>query len=316
MKVKFWGVRGSIPAPLTPYDYKSKIKEILSLASKSDISSKKKIDEFISDLPNYLQTTYGGNTSCVTITSDEVSLILDAGSGLRLLGSEIINGKFKNLTKDEYHIFLSHLHWDHINGLPFFIPLHMENTKINFYSPHENCERMLSAQQNAPFFPVTLASRPAEIEFHSRIEGQLTELKDLKISLQKLDHPNDSYAYRIKDKYGSSVVYATDCEYKNMDKVDTYVDFYKDADILIFDSQYSSNDLSSKSGFGHSSNQIGIDLAVKSNVKKIVFFHHNHDYDDKTIEDNLRISKEYCKEKYPLSCLKIAVANEDMEISV
>ncbi|MCK4979463.1 MAG: MBL fold metallo-hydrolase [Candidatus Delongbacteria bacterium] len=313
MKVKFWGVRGSIPAPFSPDYYKSKVKEILLLALKKDLSNDEKINDFINELPIRLRTTYGGNTSCVTITTEEISIILDAGTGLRLLGKEIEEGKFINPTNDEYYLFLSHLHWDHINGLPFFAPLHSGNKKINFYSVHKNYQQILSDQQNAHFFPVSLESRPAEKEFHLLQEEKEILVGDLKIVPKKLDHPNDSYAFKVTDKNGFIVIYATDGEYRVGSDINSLVEFYKDADILIFDSQYSSDELIEKTGFGHSSSEIGIDIAVRSNVKKIIFFHHNHDHNDKMIEDNLYRSIKYLEKNHPNNKLKIATANENSE---
>ncbi|MCK5760377.1 MAG: MBL fold metallo-hydrolase [Candidatus Delongbacteria bacterium] len=316
MKVKFWGVRGSIPAPLSPDYYKSKVKEILSLASENDISNDEKINNFINELPLWLRTTYGGNTSCVTITTEKISIILDAGTGLRLLGNALGEGKFINPTNNEYHLFLSHLHWDHINGLPFFAPIHSGNAKINFYSTHKNYQKILSDQQNAHFFPVSLESRPAEIEFNCLQEEKEILVGDLKILPKKLDHPDDSYAFKVTVKNGFIAIYATDGEYKTGSDFNSLIEFYKDADILIFDSQYSSNDLNEKTGFGHSSPEIGIDIAVRSNVKKIIFFHHNHDYNDRAIEDNLYRSIKYLEINYPKSKLTIAVANENSEYQV
>ena len=316
MKVKFWGVRGSIPAPLTPDGYMSKIKEILSIVSQSDISNNDKINEFISKLPDHLQTTYGGNTSCVTVTTDKISIILDAGSGLRLLGKEIVEGQFVNPRKNEYYLFLSHLHWDHINGLPFFAPLHIGNSKINFYSVHEDAEKVLSDQQNLSFFPVSLESRPVDKEFHHLQEGKEILLGDLEIVTKRLDHPNGSYAFKVTDKIGTTIVYATDGEYKIQSETQTFVDFYRNVDMLIFDSQYSSEELSGKLGYGHSSYEIGIDLAVRSNVKKIVLFHHNHEFNDRMIEGNRSKARTYLEVNYPDSDLVIINANENLEFNI
>ncbi|MDA3886112.1 MAG: MBL fold metallo-hydrolase [Candidatus Delongbacteria bacterium] len=316
MKVKFWGVRGSIPSPLTPNEYKNKIKEILSHASKCDISNEHKIDEFISELPGHLQRTYGGNTSCVTITTEQISIILDAGSGLRLLGKEIVEGEFINPTSKEYHLFLSHLHWDHINGLPFFAPLHIGNSAMNIYSVHDDYEKILSDQQNSAFFPVSLESRPVEKKFHKLKEGKEILLGGLKIVTMKLDHPNGSYAFKVTDMIGTTIVYATDGEYKTQSDTNLFVEFYKNADILIFDSQYSSEELRGKLGFGHSSYEIGIDLAIRSNVKKIVLFHHNHEFNDQTIEKNLFKARTYLEVNYPESNLVIVNANENLEFNI
>ena len=316
MKVKFWGVRGSIPTPLSPDDYENKIKEILLLASKNDISTDSKINNFIDELPEWLRTTYGGNTSCVTISTEEISIILDAGTGLRLLGKDIEEGKMSILRGDEYHLFLSHLHWDHINGLPFFAPIHSERAKINFYSVHDNYQNILSNQQYKDFFPVSLESRPSEKKFHCLQEGKEISVGDLKIVPKKLDHPNDSYAFKVTDKKGSRVIYATDGEYRPGSRNDSLVEFYRDADTLIFDSQYTTNELSNKPGFGHSSYEIGIDLAVRAKVKEIIFFHHNHDYNDQMIEENFYSSRKYLKENHSDSDLEIIVANENSEYQI
>ena len=152
--------------------------------------------------------------------------------------------------------------------------------------------------------------------FHFLQEENEISVGDLKIIPKKLDHPNDSYAFKVTDKNGFVVIYATDGEYRNLSNIDRLVEFYNNSDVLIFDSQYSSNDLSEKSGFGHSSSKIGIDIAVRSNVKKIIFFHHNHDYNDQTIEENSYVSRKYLEKNYPNSNLEIAVANENSEYQI
>ena len=317
MEIKFWGVRGSVPAPLTPKDYTEKLRKVLRLTKDVDISDNKKIDTFIESLPMYLQTTYGGNTSCITITTDEICLILDAGTGLRLLGNDIMSGKFVNPTKNKYHIFLSHLHWDHINGLPFFIPLHMENAEFNFYSVHKDYEKSLSLQQNLNFFPVSFESRPVKKQFHYLDDGSEFIIGGFKITPKKLNHPNDAYAFRITNKLGKTVVYATDGEYMEASKLKVFAEFYKDADVLIFDSQYSiNNELTEKTGYGHSSSKIGIDIGIMANVGEIIFYHHNHDYTDKTIDIFFHDAKKYLKDNYPFSKLVINIACEGNEIKL
>jgi phosphoribosyl 1,2-cyclic phosphodiesterase len=120
MKLKFWGVRGSIPTPISNLEYENKVKKILNLFLESGTNDKKNIDDFYKKLPYYLGHNYGGNTPCLSVEDEDMLLILDCGSGIKDLGSYIMNRR-KDIK--EYHIFLTHVHWDHILGLPFFVPI-------------------------------------------------------------------------------------------------------------------------------------------------------------------------------------------------
>lgn len=314
MKLKFWGVRGSINTPLNPDSYRDKLKSILRLASGIRIKSDKDIDEFLSGLPLELSTVFGGNTSCVTVSDDSDLIIFDAGTGIRKLGNELLAGTFFNKNIDEYNIMFSHLHLDHINGLPFFAPVHIPGKKINFFSHHADFQKMLELQQNSSFFPVSLESRPSEKKFKVISENEIINIGKFSIRSKKLNHPNSSYSYSV-EKDGVKIIYATDAEYTATSEITGYTDFYKDANVLIFDSQYNFNELARRYSFGHSTAEIGVDAAVSSNVGKLLLFHHNHDNDDSRIVEMYRSSLKYLKEKYPSSGLEIIIANEGMEFN-
>ena len=314
MKLRFWGVRGSINSPLSPDNYTSKIKSVLEHAVLDGISEKTDIDLFIRNLPDELKTTYGGNTSCVTISDDRTLLILDAGTGIRNLGSQLLSGKFFDPSIEEYNILFSHLHLDHINGLPFFAPVHVPGKKVRFFSHHEEFEQMLKLQQNSNFFPVSLESRPSSKEFIILREDEDIKIGDFVIMSKKLNHPNGSYAYSIEKK-GKKIVYATDAEYTSNSILDSYSDFFRNADVLIFDSQYNFNELAQRYSFGHSTAEIGVDAAVSANVKKLLLFHHNHESSDRKIIDMKESSINYLNEKYFGSDLDIIISNEGTEIN-
>ena len=150
MKIQFWGVRGSIPAPLTPQQIQSKIIAAVQRITPKDIENSDSRERFISSLPSWIFGTTGGNTPCTVITDGPTKIILDMGSGLRAYGKS--QGCLEGLRK--YHIFSSHFHWDHIHGLPFFDPAFMKDSEIHFYSPFPKAKQILQNQMKRPYLPV------------------------------------------------------------------------------------------------------------------------------------------------------------------
>ena len=315
MKVKFWGVRGSIPSPLSPLHYKEKIYRILELSLENKLESKCDINEFIESLPDQYKTTFGGNTSCVTVSSGNTTIILDAGSGLKDFGNSIYSeGSLDN--KHNLNILLSHTHLDHINGLPFFGPLYDSNVSIYFYSVHKDIAEPLKNQQSNRFFPVPFEKTGSKKSFINKKEGEEFNIGSFKVTSLLLDHPNGSYAYRIEDKNGKILVYATDGEYKPGFNESRVCSFYKDADVLIFDAQYTMLDLSVKYDYGHSTPVMGVDLARKSRVKKLILFHHDPFYNDQNLKEANNAAVQYEKMQYGDNQLEIITANEGMVIDI
>jgi phosphoribosyl 1,2-cyclic phosphodiesterase len=169
MQVRFWGVRGSLPAPQLPSQVKSKISAILERVTPKDVENAESRERFLAGLPPWLFGTVGGNTPCVSVdfgNPGEV-IVFDCGSGLRELGIAQNREKPRPST---YHIFFSHFHWDHLQGLPFFSPAYDPSVHINFYSPMPNLEDVLIGQMTSPYFPVHLESMGCKKTF-SLIEG-------------------------------------------------------------------------------------------------------------------------------------------------
>lgn len=289
MKVEFWGVRGSLPTPLSPDQLLSKICAVVQRITPADLESSDSRERFVNSLPASLKSTIGGNTACVEMLNKNNTLfIMDAGSGIRSLGKKY--GSVKNLV---CHIFISHFHWDHIQGLPFFDPIYNPSTEIHFYSCHPDCEKLLRDQMEYCYFPVPLSSCTKNMHFHIVKEGEPFVVDGVTVNTKKMFHPSDSYSYSFEED-GKKFVYATDLEIQPGDSNDgTQTSVFSDADVLVLDSQYTVEEGFIKESWGHSTFNKGIDFGLSWGVKNIYLFHHDPTYDDKKIHSILESAKWY-----------------------
>jgi len=313
MKVTFWGVRGSIPAPLTPAQLRSKIASVVQRARPGDLANAWTRERFLAGLPPYLFGTIGGNTTCIEVrTSDDRLLILDCGSGLRELGSAL---ERRREPSREFHAFLTHLHWDHIQGIPFFGPAWVKGNRIVFSSPMAGLERALRDQMREPFFPVTMDAMQAEIRF-VRLSGNRVRIGATEILWKEMNHPGCSYAYKIVDK-GKSLVFATDSEVTDQEfqRREENRSFFESADLLILDSQYTLEESFSKFDYGHTSYTMAVNLAAEWKVKALVLFHHEPRYEDRKIHAIQRRAR-WHGEQLGAAHLAVRAACEGMELEI
>ncbi len=316
MIVRFWGVRGSVPTPLGAQQLKEKITWALKRASHRDIMDERAAEHYVEGLPRHMKGTYGGNTSCVELHSEDTTIIFDAGSGIRLLGQHLMDGRFGQ-GAGTAHLFLSHTHWDHIQGFPFFLPAHVPGNRIIIHSPHSDVEKRLSMQQDPWYFPVPLDAMHADIEFVSLSEGQNVAIGHVNVTNIKLNHPGGSFGYRVR-KQDASFVYATDTEFTNLSESDMekYIDFFSQAKVLVFDSQYTLREALEKEDWGHSSSLTGVDMARDAGVKTLVLFHHEPTYDDNTLRDILQRTRKYAELQGIGQTCKVIMAYEGLELVV
>lgn len=281
-QLRFWGVRGSYAAPFSTH------------------------------------LGVGGNTSCVEIRAGDHLLICDAGTGIIPLGNELV----KQDKIQEMLVILTHYHWDHVCGLPFFVPAFIPDWKINFFGPGANpniIEEHVSAQMKAPYFPVGTETWLAKTNYLSP-KSDSFQYGPIKINYSNVHHPGITYGYKIQvnDK---TIIYASDNECMfieksikkrsdefNEEEHDFFremvqeehqleLNLFKDADILIHDAQYTSEDYNKKRGWGHSCYIDTINTAIHANVKELYLFHHDPNYDDASMETILKHSNKIIKEK-------------------
>jgi len=266
--VSFWGVRGTLP------------------------------------VPGPKTVRYGGNTSCVTLEFARGEfLIFDAGSGIKELSNWMMH---LGPRKFEAKIFISHPHWDHINALPFFVPLYIQGNTFELFGPRHGditVEDLISAQMDGVYFPITIHEFASSVSFRD-LQEETLEFDGITIKTMLLHHPGQCLGYRIEYK-GRSVCYITDNElYLESDEehydpfyVKRLIKFIEGADMLITDTTYTDAEYASKVGWGHSCISQVVDLADRAKVKALYLFHHDPDQDDDDIDAKLSKARAMLEER-------------------
>jgi len=288
MQVRFWGTRGSIatPGPST--------------------------------------VRYGGNTSCVEVRSDSGTLILlDCGTGAHALGQALQ----ERASKCSGHILISHTHWDHIQGLPFFAPLFVAGNEWHIYGPRglgQSLREVLAGQMEYAYFPVALNAFAATVHYHEVIEGGFM-IGDIRIATQYLNHPALTVGYRIEAD-GATLVYASDHEPNNADAGHghgappeggdlTHVEFIRDADLVIHDAQYTAAEYPAKIGWGHSTIEYAVDMAIDAGVRQVSLFHHDPSRNDEAVDKLLAIARKRAKDAGSALIVSAAAEGDVIELS-
>jgi phosphoribosyl 1,2-cyclic phosphodiesterase len=229
----------------------------------------------------------GGNTSCVEVRAGKAILIFDGGTGLRLLGKKL--AKEMPITA---HMFFSHVHWDHIQGFPFFEPAFVPGNEFHLYGGNNvsrTLEETLEGQMDHPNFPVDLGAMGAKMTFRDLAEGEAVDIDDgggakVRVTSARGNHPQGVFAFRVEHA-GKVVVYATDTEHYEGRIDDKLVALARGADVFIYDSQYTPEEYAAKKGWGHSTFEEGVKLAKLAGVKRLVLFHHDPMQNDAAVRD-------------------------------
>ncbi|HOT90077.1 MAG TPA: tetratricopeptide repeat protein [Anaerolineae bacterium] len=316
MKIRIWGTRGSIPSPLDSGQIEEKLYQAILGMPAINTQDPEAVRAYIKKLPPLIRGTTGGNTPCIEVQAHGQLIVLDAGSGLYPLGLELMKGPFGK-GKGTLHLFISHTHWDHIQGFPMFTPAFIPGNRIFIYGAHD-LKKVFEIQQNPLTWPVTLSYMNADIQFIHVEPGKPINIGKVRVETIKNAHPGDAYSYRLEDQY-STFVYASDAEYKKLegDVVDPYVAFFRNADALVFDAMYTLQDAwLTKEDWGHSSAMIGVDLAQAAGVKRLILFHHDPSYSDATIEQIYKSAVEYQAQSATPGALEMIIACEGMTLDL
>jgi phosphoribosyl 1,2-cyclic phosphodiesterase len=316
MLVRFWGTRGSLPVAAKADAIRAKIARALVAANGRSIPGLAEADRFISrELDFATGATYGGATACVEIESGDSFFVCDMGSGLREFGLNAMKRCAEGHARS-FNFFQSHLHWDHIMGFPFFVPAFDPAAKIVIHSAHPDAEDALRRQQEEISFPVPFDWLRASIEFVAMTPGEPIEVDGMTVVAEKQAHSHDSYGYRFTNG-DRTAVFSTDSEHKadNMKDEAAFIEFFRDADLVICDTMYSLADsVSMKEDWGHSSNIVAIDLCHEAGAKRLALFHHEPTYDDDDIQRMHQESIRYEELTRDGSALEVLCAYDGLEI--
>jgi len=277
MKIRFWGTRGSIPTPG----------------------------------PNTVR--YGGNTACVEVRDSRGALlVLDAGTGLRELGVAMVNGNGPRPFSVD--LLLSHLHWDHIQGIPFFRPAYDPKSRMRIVGPKQQSRTMkdlLGLGMDDPFFPVDIDDLPVQLEIGEMHDGDEQHFGPYRVRAASIWHPAPALAYRVEAD-GRSLVYATDTEDPFSGKPNPVIPLAMGADTLIHDAQFLPSDF--KATWGHSTIDAALDVATKAEVKRVVLYHHDPERSDDALDRIAEDAQRAATQRR--SGLEVIVAREGLELEV
>jgi phosphoribosyl 1,2-cyclic phosphodiesterase len=273
MLVKFWGVRGSTPTPQAE------------------------------------NLRYGGNTSCVEVRLGDRIYIFDCGTGFRVLGHHLQN-EFRD-RPFAAHVFVTHFHWDHIQGMPFFRPFYdSPNSRFCFHSSSRtrNLQEVMAAQMAAPYFPVDLDQMTAKRDFYDIENGCLPMEDGIRIKTAWLNHPQGCLGFRVETNDGV-LVYATDNEPGDVNFDKAVRKLAEGADVLIYDAQYLPEEYAARRrGWGHSHWREAVNVVMESGAKELILYHHDPDHTDAIVDKVVEQARNYYS--------KVRAAAEGLEIQL
>ncbi|KYG68455.1 MBL fold metallo-hydrolase [Bdellovibrio bacteriovorus] len=275
LTIKFWGVRGSIPSAPPPTDWTYHIEGVLRNFFSMGYRDPSQISKYIQTAEVPSIGGYGAATTCVEVQSNKAQLIIDGGSGIRNLSERIMSGT-TGRSKGAFHIFMTHFHWDHVIGLPFFTPHFIPGCEVHYYAVQPELESLIRGIFSRPYFPVPFESLKAKVVFHTLEPRKPFQLEDMTITPYQLDHPDPCWGLKVESE-GKAYAHCVDTEGTRVTREELAEDLplYQNVDLMYFDAQYTLPELAEKANWGHSAAQVGLDIALREGIKRILFAHHD-----------------------------------------
>lgn len=291
MLVKIWGARGSIPTP------------------------------------GRQTITYGGNTTCLEIRTDEHIIILDAGSGIRELG-ESLTTELRNTPMD-ISLFITHAHWDHIQGFPFFKPAYMKDRTISIYGTkvsEKGIHDILAGQTQFEYFPIPIKDMASHLEYYDLTDP--VQINDIRVDHYYVNHPGNAVGYKITEGDSvfiftgdvesytrSQIIFNKNDKGTSLEKLEQrFIDFCSNADLMVADACYTEEEYANRRGWGHNTNIDTANLALNAQVGKVILTHHDPQHTDSVVDQVLVETQEYIHQNN--AAIECLAAWEGLELSV
>lgn len=293
LQIKFWGVRGSLPASPSPEQLMYGMEGMLRNFFMAGYREPQQIPKYLSSLEVPMVGGYGVATTCVELRSAKSQVIIDGGSGIRNLSDQIMSGTVGR-GKGPFHIFMTHFHWDHVLGLPFFTPHFMPGIQIHYYAIQPELESLIRGIFKKPYFPVPFESLPANVHFHQLEPREPIQIDDITLTPYQLDHPDPCWGYKIQSG-GKTYSHCVDTEGTRVTREEMGLDLplYQNTDLMYFDAQYTFPELAEKANWGHSAAQVGLEIAFREGIKNVLFAHHDPGASTQQVQDLKRQTAEY-----------------------
>lgn len=293
LKITFWGVRGSLPFSLSPREIRDNIMDLIQELLKAPTLSADDLYRYIKNEGLRRIAGHGTATTCVQVRTPKSSLIIDAGTGLSTRGN-IDPELFRQKDKFIFPIFLSHFHWDHLLGLTNFEPGFHKKAEMHFYSPDPKAQELVFQFLQRVWDKKTFSDWSEKSHFHTLTPRVGIQLGDLNVTPFLLDHPDPCWGFKITDGQ-KTYSHCSDTEGTRVTPLSLGPDLplYQKVDLLYFDGQYDLKQLTERPMWGHSAPQIGIDLALREGIKRVIFAHHDPNSDGQAINSLIQQTQEY-----------------------
>ncbi|HWU43826.1 MAG TPA: MBL fold metallo-hydrolase [Bdellovibrio sp.] len=293
LTIKFWGVRGSLPSAPSPMEWTYHIEGVMRNFFSAGYRDLSQVSKFIKSCDEPSIGGYGTATTCIEVKSGKSQIIIDGGSGIRNFGESIMGGTAGRV-KGPFHIFMTHFHWDHVIGLPFFTPHFIPGVEVHYYAVQPDLEQLIRGIFKRPYFPVAFESLAAKIKFHVLEPRKPVKVDDFVITPFRLDHPDPCWGYKVQGG-GKTYAHCVDTEATRVTPPELGEDLplYQNVDLMYFDAQYTLPELAEKANWGHSAAQVGLEIAMREKIGRVLFAHHDPGARTEHVTELKRQTREY-----------------------